>query len=43
VRAYREKREIAPLILDLGTRGRRVFNFTPQPIYPQKRIPVPTE
>jgi len=34
---------IAPLILNLGTRWRRVFNLTPRPLYPEERIPVPTE
>jgi hypothetical protein len=30
-----------PLILNLGTRWRRVVNFTPRPLYLRKRIPVP--
>ena len=29
-------RGIAPLILNLGTRWRRVVNFTPRPLYPRE-------
>jgi hypothetical protein len=37
----RGSRGIAPLILNLGNRWRRVVNS--QPRYSRKRIPVPTE
>jgi hypothetical protein len=32
-----------PLVLNLGTRWRRVVNFTPRQLYPRKRTPVPIE
>jgi hypothetical protein len=33
---------IAPRILDFGTRWRWVVSFTPLPLYPQGKPPVPT-
>jgi hypothetical protein len=38
--AYMGSRVIAPLILNLGCRGRSVVNFTSRPVYPQERTPV---
>ena len=32
-------KHMAPLILNLGTRWRQVINFTPQPLYPKRRMP----
>ena len=37
MKAYRGRRSIAALILNLGTRWRRVFNFTPRPLYVGER------
>jgi len=34
---------VAPFILNLGTRLRRVVNFTPWPPYPQEGMPVPID
>jgi hypothetical protein len=41
VKTYWGSGGIAPRILDLGTRWRWVVNFTPQPLYPQGKIPPP--
>ena len=41
--AYRGSRGIAALILNLGTRWRCVGIFTQRPLYPEQRIPAPTE
>jgi hypothetical protein len=35
MKTYWGRGGIAPRILDLGTRGRRVISFTHQPLYPQ--------
>jgi hypothetical protein len=35
MKAYWESGDIAQRILDLGTRWRRVVNFTPRPLHPQ--------
>jgi hypothetical protein len=40
---YTEKEGIAPLILTLGTRGRRVVNFTPRFLCSPEMNPVPIE
>jgi hypothetical protein len=34
MKAYRWSRIIAQLIINLGTRWRRMVNFTPRPLYP---------
>jgi hypothetical protein len=40
MKAYWGNGDIAPGILDLGTRWRWVVSFTPQPLYPQgKTLP----
>jgi hypothetical protein len=36
-------RGVAPLILNLDTRWRWEVSFRPRPLYPRKRIPLPTE
>jgi hypothetical protein len=41
--AYRERRGIDALILNLSNRWRRVVNFFLQPFYPWERTLVPTE
>ena len=43
IKADRGSRGLAPLILNLGTRWRRMVNFTPRLLYPRERTPVPTE
>ena len=43
MKAYSGRRRTAPLILKLGTRWRSVVNFTPRPLYPRERKPVPTK
>ena len=40
---YRGSRGIAPPILNLGIRWKRVVNFTSWPLYLRERTPVPTE
>jgi hypothetical protein len=42
-KAYRWNRGTAPLILNLGSKCRRVVSFTPRPLYLQKIAPVPIE
>jgi hypothetical protein len=42
IKAYRGRRSIAPFILNLDARWRRVINITPRPLYPHDRTPVPT-
>jgi hypothetical protein len=37
---YRRSRGTA---VNLGTRWRRVVNYTPRPLYPRKRTQVPIE
>jgi hypothetical protein len=39
MKANLESRDIAPLILDLGTRRRWVVSFTPRLLYPQGNSP----
>jgi hypothetical protein len=39
MKAYWGSGGIAPRILDLGTRWRRVVRFTPLPLYPRGRAP----
>lgn len=39
--AYSGSRGIVPLIPDVGTRWRGVMNFTPRPLQPRQRTPVP--
>jgi hypothetical protein len=39
MKTYGESGGIAPRILDLGTRKRRVVSFTPRPLYPRKKAP----
>jgi hypothetical protein len=39
MKAYWRSGGIAPRILDLGTRWRRVVSFTPRPLYPQGKSP----
>jgi hypothetical protein len=41
--AYRGSRGTTTLILNLDTRWRYVAKFTPRPLYPGERTPVPTE
>jgi hypothetical protein len=41
--AYRGIRVVAPLILNLGTRWRRMTKFMPRLLYPQKITLAPTE
>jgi hypothetical protein len=41
MKAYRGSRGIASFILDLGIRWRWVVNFTPRPLCPSNRSPVP--
>jgi hypothetical protein len=43
MKAKRQRKCIAPLILNLGTRWRLIVNFTPWQLYAQKRTLVPTE
>ena len=43
MKAYKGRRDIAPPILNLGTKWEWVDNFTPRPLYPQERTRVPTE
>jgi hypothetical protein len=43
MKAYRGSRQIAALILNLGTRQRRVVNFKLWPLYPRERTPVSIE
>jgi hypothetical protein len=43
MRVYRRRRGIAPFILNLGTRRRRVVRFTLRPIYHQERTPFSIE
>ena len=38
-----KSRLIALITLILSTRFRRAVNFTPRPLYPQERVPVPTK
>jgi hypothetical protein len=42
-KAYWRTRGTFPVILYLGTRWRWVVKFTPLPLYPWERTPVPTE
>jgi hypothetical protein len=39
MKAYWGSGDITPCILDLSTRWRRVFSFTPLPLYPQGKSP----
>jgi hypothetical protein len=39
MKTYCGSGDIAPRILDLGTRRRRVVSFTPRPLYPQGKSP----
>jgi hypothetical protein len=39
MKAYRMSGDIAPSILDLGSRWRSVVSFTPRPLYPQGKSP----
>jgi hypothetical protein len=39
MKAYWGVEELAPRILDLGTRLRRVVSFTPRPVYSQGKSP----
>jgi hypothetical protein len=34
---HRRRRDMVPLILNLGTRWRCVVNFTPRPLYPREK------
>jgi len=43
VKAYRGSRGIAPPILNLGTKRKRVTNFMPRPLYLRTRTAVTTE
>jgi hypothetical protein len=43
MKAYMGSGGIAPVILNLGARRRKVVNFTPQPFYLRGRTAVPTE
>jgi len=43
MKAYRGNRSITPLVLNLGTRRRRVVNSTQQLLDPGEITPVPTE
>ena len=43
MKAHRGSRSITPLILNLGTRRRWLFNITLRPFNPQKRTPVPVQ
>jgi hypothetical protein len=43
MKTFRGRRGKTPLILDLGTRWRRVVNFTTWQLYPRERNPVPIE
>ena len=42
IKIFRGKSGIASVILNLGTRCRHAINFTPRPLYPLERTPVPT-
>jgi hypothetical protein len=39
MKTYCGSGDIAPRILDLGTRWKRVVSFTPRPLYPQGNNP----
>jgi len=39
MKAYWRSGNTAPRILDLGTRWWWVVNFTPRPLYPQRKSP----
>ena len=41
MKSCRKRSGIAPLVLNLSTRLRWVFNFTPRPSYLRERTPVP--
>ena len=41
--AYRGSRGTTTFILNLDTRWRYVAKFTPRPLYPGERTPIPTE
>ena len=43
MKAYRGSRGVAPLILSLDTKWRRVVSFTPRPLYLQERTLLATE
>jgi len=43
MKAYGRSTDIAPPILNLGTNWSSAVNFTPRPLYPQERDPVPIE
>jgi len=43
MKGHREKRGIAPLILNPGTRWGSVVNFTPRLLFYWERTPIPTE
>jgi hypothetical protein len=43
MKAYRRRRVIAPVIVNLGTRWRWVVNFTLQPLYPRYKNVAPIE
>ena len=43
LKVYYESRSEAPSTLNLATKLRWAVTFTPQPIYPPIKIPVPTE
>jgi hypothetical protein len=42
MKVYRWSTGIAPLILNLGTRWRWVFNLSPRPFYPEKESRYPS-
>ena len=43
IKAYRERRDIAPFILNLGVGRRWLVNFENRPHYLQERTAIPTE
>ena len=43
VKALEGSGGLAPLILNLGTRGMRVVDFTPRPLYHRGRTSVPSK
>jgi hypothetical protein len=43
VKTYRVSRGITPRFLNLATKFGRLFNFTPQPVYPRECAAVPTQ
>jgi hypothetical protein len=43
MKAYSGSRDMAPLILNLGTNSRCLMNFTSRPLYPRERNTVPIE